>query len=50
MDNPAGRWHEADLGQTVVYGVDPAGDPSLDPTRRNAAMDAAFAAWSTSTA
>jgi hypothetical protein len=47
MDNPAGRWHEADLGQTVVYGVDPAGDPSLGPDASNAAMDAAFAAWST---
>ena len=47
MDNPAGRWHEADLGQTIVYGVDPAGDPSLGPDASNAAMDAAFAAWST---
>jgi hypothetical protein len=46
MDNPAGRWHEADLGQTVVYGVDPAGDPSLGADATNAAMDAAFAAWS----
>src|SRR5262245_58552531 len=27
MDNPSGRWHEADLGQVVFYGVDPGGDP-----------------------
>ena len=45
MDNPSGRWHEADLGQTVVYGVDPAGDPTLGPDASNAALDAAFAAW-----
>ena len=45
MDNPSGRWHEADLGQTVVYGVDPAGDPTLGPDVSFAALDAAFAAW-----
>jgi hypothetical protein len=45
MDNPSGRWHEADLGQTVVYGVDPAGDPTLGPDASNAALDAAFGAW-----
>jgi hypothetical protein len=46
MDSPSGRWHEADLGQTVVYGVDPAGDPSLGTAASFAALDAAFAAWS----
>ena len=30
MDNPSGRWHEADLGQTVVYGVDVARRPEGD--------------------
>jgi hypothetical protein len=45
MDNPAARWHEADLGQTVLYGVDPTGDPSLGPDASTAALDAAFAAW-----
>jgi hypothetical protein len=45
MDSPSGRWHEADLGETVVYGVDPAGDPALGPDASNAALDAAFAAW-----
>src|SRR5262249_1356868 len=45
MDDPNGRWHEADLGQTVVYGVDPKGDPTLGPDATNAALDAAFAAW-----
>ncbi len=45
MDNPSGRWHEADLGETVVYGVDPKGDPTLGPDASNAALDAAFAAW-----
>jgi hypothetical protein len=46
MDNPSGRWHEADLGQTVVYGVDAAGDPTLGAEASNAAIDAALAAWS----
>jgi hypothetical protein len=45
MDTPSGRWHEADLGETVVYGVDPNGDPTLGPDASNAALDAAFAAW-----
>lgn len=45
MDNPSGRWHEADLGQTVVYGVDPKGDPALGQAASFAALDAAFAAW-----
>ena len=45
MDNPSGRWHEADLGQTVVYGVDAGGDPALGPDASFAAIDAAFAAW-----
>jgi Matrixin len=45
MENPSGRWHEADLGQTVVYGVDPAGDSALGPDATFAALDAAFAAW-----
>jgi hypothetical protein len=45
MDNPSGRWHEADLGQTVVYGVDAGGDPALGPEASLAALDAAFAAW-----
>jgi hypothetical protein len=45
MDNPSGRWHEADLGIPVVYGVDPAGDPALGPEQSNAALDAALAAW-----
>jgi len=45
MDNPSGRWHEADLGQTVVYGVDAAGDPTLGAEASFAAIDAAFAAW-----
>ncbi|MGH7894963.1 MAG: matrixin family metalloprotease [Candidatus Binatia bacterium] len=45
MDNPSARWHEADLAQTVVYGVDPAGDAALGPDASFAALDAAFAAW-----
>src|SRR5262245_15918418 len=45
MDNPNGRWQEPDLGQPVLYGVDPAGDPALGPEASLAAMDAAFAAW-----
>lgn len=47
MDSPAARWREADLGQTIVFGVDPAGDPALGPAVTFAALDAAFAAWST---
>jgi hypothetical protein len=46
MDSPSGRWHEADLGETVVYGVDPGGDPALGVAVSFAALDAAFAAWS----
>ena len=45
MDNPSGRWHEADLGETIVYGVDPKGDQALGPDQSNAALDAALAAW-----
>jgi matrixin len=45
MESPAARWHEADLGQTVLYGVDPAGDPALGSDASLAAVDAAFAAW-----
>jgi hypothetical protein len=46
MDSPSGRWHEADLGETVVYGVDAGGDPALGVASSFAALDAAFAAWS----
>jgi hypothetical protein len=46
MDVPSARWHEADLGVAVAYGVDPAGDPALGPATSFAAVDAAFAAWS----
>jgi hypothetical protein len=45
MDNPSGRWHEADLGETVVYGVDAGGDPALGPDASFAAIDAALATW-----
>jgi hypothetical protein len=45
MDNPSGRWHEADLGQTVVIGVDAEGDPTLGADVSFAAIDAALAAW-----
>jgi len=45
MDNPSARWHEADLGEPVVYGVDAAGDPALGQEASFAALDAAFAAW-----
>src|SRR5262245_52413275 len=43
--DPPGRWFEADSGQTVVYGVDPAGDAALGPDTSNTALDGAFAAW-----
>jgi hypothetical protein len=45
MSNPSGRWHEADLGETVVYNVDPSGDPALGADATFAAIDGAFAAW-----
>ena len=43
--DPPGRWFEADSGQPVVYGVDPAGDAGLGPDASFAALDGAFAAW-----
>jgi hypothetical protein len=43
--SPSGRWFEADGGQPVVYGVDPAGDTALGPEASFAAIDGALAAW-----
>ena len=45
MDRPSGRWHQPDLGEPVVIGVDAAGDNGLGPEASLAAVDAALAAW-----
>jgi hypothetical protein len=45
MDSPHGRWQQPDLGQPVVYGVDPAGDHTLGADASLAAIDGAMAAW-----
>jgi hypothetical protein len=45
MDSPHGRWQQPDLGQPVVYGVDPAGDHTLGADASLAAIDGALAAW-----
>lgn len=45
MDSPHGRWKEPDLGQTVTYDVDGAGDNALGVDQSLAALDGAFAAW-----
>ena len=45
MDSPHGRWQQPDLGQPVVYGVDPAGDHTIGADASLAAIDGAMAAW-----
>src|SRR5262249_37137434 len=44
MDNPPGRWFEADRGQPVVYRV-AGGDAALGVAASLGAIDAALAAW-----
>lgn len=39
------RWFEPDSGTAVTYMIDSAGDPKLGPAASQAAMVAAFAAW-----
>ncbi len=49
MDAPHGRWHQPDLGQPVVYGIDATGDQTLGLSQSAAAIDAALAAWTSVT-
>lgn len=50
LGSPSGRWFEPDSGQPVTYFVDSAGDASLGFETSQAVVDAALAAWtSTST-